>query len=310
MSFDEVKGQGRAAEVLRQGIAKDRLPHALLFLGAEGSGRFRMAQELAKALFCEKPSPAGGCGACGPCSQVSRETHPDLFKLEREEGSEQIKIEAVREMIARVALRPFVASSKVFVVRGAERLNEVSQNALLKTLEEPQGRSVFVLCASSADGLLPTLRSRLQSVSFAPPDTEGEPGTKAEILRRRLLDFVRAADTAAARGDAPADPMALAPDLSKEERGDVLRALEYLAGWYRDVLILKEGAGEVLTAGREDLPDKERWAAHFTEDALLDRIERFSRAKERVAANVSVRTALASLWDELAGRTTDLTRHV
>lgn len=175
MTLDGILGQERAIAVLRRSIAAGRLAHAYVFAGPPGVGKRATALALARACLCGD-APGTGCGACRECALVAALTHPDLFVEDLARAREEratashVSIEQVRRVRGHLAMRPVRGPRKVALVDDAERMTADAQNALLKTLEEPPGRTVLVLVATNADALLPTIRSRCQLVRFAPLD--------------------------------------------------------------------------------------------------------------------------------------------
>lgn len=141
----------------------ERPAHAYLFHGPEGVGKRLAAFSFVKTLFClEKGEDC--CGQCLPCRKVDRGTHPDVILLEPE--GDRIKIEKIREIILESEKKPFEESRKAFVIERAESMTEAAANALLKTLEEPPGSSVFILLSVNPDSLPSTVRSRCRVVAF------------------------------------------------------------------------------------------------------------------------------------------------
>lgn len=186
---------------LREALLKQRA-HALLVHGPQGVGQFELALSLAQAWLCETAVGEGAtrpCGHCASCRLVQARSHPDLLVLvpealrealgwnadeAGEEGgsgkgegtgkrkpSKDIRVEEVRRIVAFAQTTAARAQGKVVVVYPAERMNGISANALLKTLEEPPGKLRFVLAGAAADALLPTIRSRCQALRLGLPDT-------------------------------------------------------------------------------------------------------------------------------------------
>ena len=174
--------------------------HALLIQGPGGVGQFELALALAKGWLCEDtslPLAERPCGRCASCKLHAAHSHPDLlvlvpealreslgwdFGAEGEEGGEgkrkpskEVRVEAVRAAIAFATTTSARGRGKVVVIHPAERMNEVAASAFLKTLEEPVGDARFILCSSSPDSLLPTIRSRCQQIAMpVPPAREAE----------------------------------------------------------------------------------------------------------------------------------------
>jgi len=213
----EPRGHAEVVRGLWRAAAAGRLAHALCFEGAAGVGKSVAARWFTLGLLCRSGPPIGAdarpCGTCPSCKKVLggdwRGLHPDVFVIDPvEEGRVEIPITYVRQRAQGadgddprftleefLALRPSEGERRVVLVREAERLNENAQNALLKTLEEPPRGTTLVLECSRAAALLPTVRSRLVRVPFAP---------LCEADLRAVLDEARArgelsdaADTAA-----------------------------------------------------------------------------------------------------------------
>ncbi len=160
--WDDLVGQERAVDHLRTAVESGSTTHAYLFVGPAGAGKRSAAQALACALFCSD----GACGACRECKRVKNNAHPDLHML-HPEGVTYV-ISQVRDIVRDVHLKPVDASRKVYVIEDADRFNEASASAFLKTLEEPPSDVVMVLLAREYDDVLPTIASRCQIVRFAP----------------------------------------------------------------------------------------------------------------------------------------------
>ncbi len=141
------------------------MTHAWLVTGPPGSGRSTAARAFAAALQC----PEQGCGQCVSCHQVLTGLHPDVTAFSPERL--QITAEESLELIRQAAMSPGLGRWNVLVVEDADRLNDVSGNALLKSVEEPGERTVWVLCAPTAEDVLPTIASRTRHVRLHTPTT-------------------------------------------------------------------------------------------------------------------------------------------
>ncbi len=171
--WDEVVGQQPTVEVLRAAVVSSRgdgagMTHAWLLTGPPGSGRSIAARAFAAALECAEPE--AGCGQCQACHTVLAGSHADVTTL-RTEGS-IIAVKAARELVPLAQRRPSVGHWRVILIEDADRLNEQAGNALLKALEEPTERTVWLLCAPSAEDVLITIRSRSRHLALRtpPPD--------------------------------------------------------------------------------------------------------------------------------------------
>ena len=171
--FDSLIDQDHIVTVLTEAVraskekdnATQEMTHAWLFTGPPGSGRSNTAVAFAAALLCE----SGGCNNCLNCRTAIAGTHADIELIETEGLS--IKIDEIRELITRASWSPSVGGYRVVVIEDADRLTESAANALLKAIEEPGLRTVWLLCAPSATDVLPTIRSRTRSIVLRTPST-------------------------------------------------------------------------------------------------------------------------------------------
>jgi DNA polymerase-3 subunit delta' len=171
--FDDLVGQEHIIEILKGAVAASRtgeesqeMTHAWVFTGPPGSGRSSAAVAFAQALTC----PNNGCGTCNDCNSAKTHAHPDV-EIIRTEGL-SIKVEEVRELLTRVAWAPSMGGWRVVVMEDADRLTESAANALLKAIEEPGTRTVWLLCAPTLHDLLPTIRSRCRHLQLRTPSLE------------------------------------------------------------------------------------------------------------------------------------------
>ncbi len=231
VALKRVIGQARAVRVLTDLVEKDRIPHALLFLGTSGTGAVAAALDLVQALHCRSEG-AVACGKCPACRKVETRNHPDstmLFPFSRraEEkdrqaallavwqspydyslpgGNETITIDRVREMQRQFAHSAFEGGWRTTLALHADQMRAEAANAMLKILEEPPDRSLILLVASQRDAVLPTILSRCQFVKFPPLSPEdirtglaarGVDPTAADFIARTCGgDFRRALDMA------------------------------------------------------------------------------------------------------------------
>jgi DNA polymerase-3 subunit delta' len=192
MSLKGIFCQDKAISVLQRAYAAGKMPHAYIFAGLDGVGKFRTAREWAKMLLCNAPIAAehqdgefaDSCGSCESCRLFEAGSHPDFHHVYKElieftkEGKGRktpvkVPIDVIREfLIEKVSTRPTLSQRKLFVVSEAEKLNVSSQNALLKVLEEPPGYCTIVLLCTRMERLLSTTKSRCQIIRFGPIDED------------------------------------------------------------------------------------------------------------------------------------------
>ncbi len=163
--WDRLRGS-RASEGIANQIGRGEVTHAWLLVGPAGSGKLPTALAMAAAMNCTV-EPMVGCSECSSCLRILRRRHPDVHHIVPE--GPIIPVDVVREAIIPEANRtPFEGAYQVFVIEEADRMNPAAQNALLKTLEEPQPHTVFVLISDRAEELLETVHSRCRVIHLEP----------------------------------------------------------------------------------------------------------------------------------------------
>ncbi len=184
--FDDLVGQEHIIEILqaaaaasREGAQTQEMTHAWLFTGPPGSGRSSAAVAFAQSLICT----SNGCGNCSDCNSAKTSGHPDV-EIIRTQGL-SIKVEEIRELLTRVAWAPSMGGWRVVVMEDADRLTESAANALLKAIEEPGTRTVWLLCAPTFHDVLPTIRSRCRHLQLRTPSLEAV--TKVLINRDNIV---------------------------------------------------------------------------------------------------------------------------
>ena len=169
--FDNLIDQEHVISILQEAVSaasdstnqSQEMTHAWLFTGPPGSGRSNAALAFAAALVCRN----GGCNDCTDCNTATTGSHADVELIKTEGLS--IKIDEVRDLITRASWSPAVGNYRVVVIEDADRLTESAANALLKAIEEPGLRTVWLLCAPSSTDVLPTIRSRTRSLVLRTP---------------------------------------------------------------------------------------------------------------------------------------------
>jgi DNA polymerase-3 subunit delta' len=172
--FDDLIDQEAVIATLKDAVSASKdstdntqeMTHSWLFTGPPGSGRSNAAVAFAAALLCDK----GGCATCINCRSVIDGSHADI-ELIRTEGL-SIKVDEVRELITRTSWSPSVGNYRVVVIEDADRLTESAANALLKVIEEPGARTVWLLCAPTLTDVLPTIRSRCRHLTLRTPSIQ------------------------------------------------------------------------------------------------------------------------------------------
>jgi DNA polymerase-3 subunit delta' len=284
----ELIGQDAAVAALRRAVAGDShaMSHAWLFTGPPGSGRSNAARAFAAALQCH----FGGCGVCNDCRTSLSGAHPDVTLVRTELLS--IGVEEVRELVRRAAMSPTLRRRQVIVVEDADRITERGADALLKSIEEPAPKTVWMLCAPTVDDVVATIRSRCRLLTLATPSV----AAVAELLESRDgVDADLAAYAARVSQGHIGRARVLARDASARDRR-------------RQVLELPDGLGDLgacLTAAATLVDASAAEAATATRD--LDTGERATLEEAlgfgtRGARPRQAQTALKDLEDQQRAR--------
>ncbi len=232
--WQELLGQPEAIDQLRR-VVEDKnsgFQHSWLFTGPAGSGRSTLARAFAAALQCEK----NGCGDCTSCKLIAADAHPDVRMLATDKVI--ISIEEVRQLVQFAALGSSLGEYRIVIIEDADRMTERTSNVLLKALEEPQPKTVWILCAPSAADMLPTIRSRTRNVVLRLPSTE----EVAQLLVQRddvKEDLALASSRQAQQHVGMARRLALSAD-ARKRRMDTLR----------EIIGIKNLSGAMATAER------------------------------------------------------------
>jgi DNA polymerase-3 subunit delta' len=317
----------------------------LIFSGIDGVGKRRAAVAVAQALNCLAPArgqaetgqagisrrtpapaaelPLDACGTCSACRRIERGTHPDVILLEPDEKL-SIKVDPVREVLARAGYRPFEGRRRAVIVDPADLLEFSAQNALLKALEEPPPATVFILVTSRPDTLLPTVRSRCPQLRFgrlAPAEIAdaliarhgfGEPearalaavvdGSLGRALQAEAGDFVEVRSAAygvlrdAASAPDPRGRMQSAQALGRKrpsavsagnERDDLAVHLRALGSLLREIVVLSARGHERALANLDLKASLEHLAGSYGRERALRAFTAVDRALGALERNAS-----------------------
>ena len=340
MPFRDLAGNRTVLGLLARAIDAGTLPPSLIFGGPEGVGKRQAALALAQALNCLTPArPApwpdapsapplaiDACGTCAICSRIARQIHPDVLVISPEETG-NIKIDVVREVLRKVGFKPFEARRRVVIFDAAEGLLTDSQDALLKTLEEPPPGSVLVLVTAQPGQLLPTVRSRCPTVRFAPlatsavidwlmtheglaepqaraiasvargslaaareaaSEAEGQEGYRAAAVR--VLQQVSDAGDARGRLEATRDIVGKGKGSGASERDSLANHLHALAVLLRDLAVLATRADVSAVVNVDLVPALQSVARFFDRERILRAFTAVDRALGALERNASPKT--------------------
>ena len=253
--FSSLIDQSEVVAILKEAVQSARnkedltqgMTNTWLFTGPPGSGRSNAAIAFAAALVCKD----SGCSKCNDCMSTIIGTHADVELIKTEGLS--IKIDEIRELITRASWAPSVASYRVVVMEDADRLTESAANALLKVIEEPGLRTIWLLCAPTLTDVLPTIRSRCRHLSLRTPSTKAVANL---LIERESIDPKTAEFAARAAGGHIGRARRLATDENaKQNRTSILKLplmIKDVASAYKAAQFL------VDTAKADALKDSEK----------------------------------------------------
>jgi DNA polymerase-3 subunit delta' len=340
--FTDLIGNENAKELLKRLAANKRVPNALLFAGPEGVGKKLFAFELARMLLCRD----GGCSNCPICKRIG------VFDIPKPEKGEDydavflsdhpdvgivlpykrnLRVGAIRELEREAHFRPFEAERRLFVINDAEKMNDSSSNALLKTLEEPPSTTYLTLITSRPDALLQTIRSRCQVIRFAPvPSAEIETllgssngfsnedarlaarvtgGSVGKALsldlgwfrqtRDSLLNIIRSALVTGSLAAMLQTSEQLNDAKNKDRFEDAISILESLV---RDVFAISKGAGRDSISNADILDQLDKLAGEATTQKIERWISEIEGLQFNFLVNINRKVATDGLFVRMASR--------
>lgn len=284
MLFKEIRGQAAAIKILQNIIEKKKIASAYLFSGPEGAGKKTTALALARTLNCEKKG-LDSCGECPACQAVN----PDIILLEPEGQGSSHHIDTIREIQAFVNLVSFHGNWKVVIMDGAERMTEEAASSLLKIMEEPPPRTLFILVTGRPENIFKTILSRCQPIRFLPRRAAAPLAPEKEAWRQEIMGLRKQADIFLISQRIE--------QLAREDgrkQGLIMDTLHILFCWYRDLLFLKEGLADILNSDwSRDLQDE---AGRISTAAIYRSLEAINEAQRDILSQANSRLVLDTLF--------------
>lgn len=273
-TFEEVAGQSVIVRTLKNALANDKLAHAYLFAGPRGTGKTTMARLLAKALDCDE-GVGVQCNHCSNCESISDGSHPDVIEIDAASNN---GVDQVRDLIEKVTYAPIKGRYKVYIIDEVHMMTDAAFNALLKTIEEPPERVIFILCTTEPYKVLPTILSRCQRFDFGKIPDEDMEKKLIEVLTKEdatydkkglrlvmkladggmrdalsILDQVLAYSSSSLREEDVLAIYGLASDLEKVDllsslkKGDVARVVGKAEAYLAGGIDIRRLVGELIT---------------------------------------------------------------
>ena len=283
MALNTILDQPVATGLLRNILVRERVPHGLLFWGPGGVGKRMTALAFAQALNCTEPVNHDACGKCRSCIRIPQGHHPDVQMIEPAKKSRNIPVSVIDQIVTMASLRPHEGRWRVTIFLDADRMHEAAQNHFLKTLEEPPGRSMFILVTEYPRMLLPTIRSRCQMVRFQAL----KPDTVSSILQRDRGVPAPRAETVARLSQGQMDR---AFDLLESDKREIVLALAHKLREGGDPSTLATDFAKAMAGEKDRIAAAVK--AEFAEAATPDRTPEEREADE--AAQEAKVSALAS----------------
>jgi DNA polymerase-3 subunit gamma/tau len=234
-TFSDLVGQSHVTSTLANAIKNDRVAHAYIFSGARGVGKTTAARILAKAMNCAQGPTAEPCGECDSCKEIAAGTSLDVIEID---AASNRGIDQIRELREMVRYAPAASRSKVVLLDEAHMLTSEASNALLKTLEEPPDRVIFVMATTEPENLADTIRSRSQHFHFRALTFAEITGRLEEIAAKENLKI-------------EAGALAVIARMAEGSLRDALSLLEQARAYCGDVIADKE-VRELLGVVPED----------------------------------------------------------
>lgn len=320
MQWNNIIGHKQVITQLCLMQQEDRIPHAMLFCGTDGVGKFLVAEALAAAILCHAPVHNQACGHCKACRALAAGTHPDFFQIQPEsetKATPAIRIEAVRKLQEEIARIPLLSERRVVIMQEADKMNEAAANCLLKTIEEPSGQIVFILLTSRTSALLDTIISRCMRVEFGilqPEElvailyqqgieeplagklasiADGSVSKALAMQDEELLNLqAQAFDLASAAGTLGVEQLLqLAKEMSNHSRERLIQWLGFLAMIYRDLLMLYSGSGLPLY-NQSDIDRLSSLLNKYHQQELLQLLQLVQDYQKRLGSNVNTQLCL------------------
>ncbi len=316
--YDRILGHENIIAQLKNAVSNDKVSHAYIFNGEDGSGKAMVAKAFAEALLCERGG-AEGCGECHFCKQTESGNNPDLIWVTHEKPS-SIGVDDVRtQLVEDVQIKPYNGRYKVYIIDEAEKMTVQAQNAILKTIEEPPAYSVIIFLTNNDEIFLPTIISRCIVFKFRPirnsvimdylirryklPEYEAKMcASYAQGRVGRAVDLVTSDNFIKIRDEA----LSLVKNVYNYDVADLIDAVKRVAEykinitdyidiiemWFRDVLLFKVTKDANNLVFSDEINYIRKQASKSSYEGIENILRGCETAKQRLNANVNFDLAI------------------
>lgn len=353
LNFESIIDQDRPVRFLTTLFLKEIIPHAMLFTGIEGVGKKTCAKIFAMLNNCHGKSgpPVNStgayssiettdhrinpCGVCKSCRKIESDYHPDIIFVKP--TGHFIRINRIRELTHSIAMKPYEAKLRVVIISDAHTMTPEAGNALLKSLEEPPDRTIFILTAVQAEDLLPTIVSRCRQISFNPISLKN---IVAILNKKKGLDPEDAMSIAVMANGSISKAMMMSKPTNKikwikhrnwlyslvsglicpghppggglqsvstslafayklsQKPGDISESLEMIKSWLRDIIIYKYAPDKIIN--KDTLSSIQYVAKNVSARLILAKIDAVHTAQQNINLNSTLRLTLEIMMVRLA----------
>ncbi len=320
MSFLEIYGHKKQILILKQALAQNRVGHSYLFSGLDAIGKKTLALEFAKVVNCEKADEINdSCGKCSSCLKITRNNHPDIFCVDAD--GQFIRINAIREIQEQMTFRPMDGRRRVFVIDNADKMNDQSANALLKTLEEPTPANILILVTAKPYILPSTIISRCLHMRFNPLGIDtvtkflleienmekekalllaglsgGSIGQALELNKEDVISY-RAEILNLLSITKKSEPLSLLTFASffGQDKREMKQGFHILRTCFRDALVYKETQNDNMLINQDNAFFIASMALRLSGEQLIQNIELIEKAGKTIEQNVNKSLTLEAM---------------
>ena len=314
MDFKKIIGHEDIISRFMSSIELDRVNHAYIIAGEEGSGRYTLASAFAKALQCESGG-SEACGQCKSCKQAENDNHPDIIVVSKDKDT-VLSAEAIREQVVdTMDIKPYSSKYKIYIIRDGEMMSEEAASALLKTIEEPPEYGIVIIITKSMEKMLPTIISRCVALTTKPVKekdihdylvnnlgiSEDKATFAIEYGQGNLGKAILLASNEEYEGlvrsvielesgifDMTIEDVSLAIQKCSDYKMNINDYLDLMMMWYRDILVLKVTGNPDRILFKEQYSIISDQSKYLSFNELEDKKRAIEAAKERINANASM----------------------